>query len=99
MRILATSGGFQPTGIGAFQWQRGPLIEHAIHLAGDPDRVRFSYVGTAAGDSLNGVAGFYRAFAGSDARASHLELFTMPNTVLVFGDAKDTIEKINEALA
>jgi len=26
------------------------------------------------------------------------ELFTMPNTVLVFGDAKDTIEKINEAL-
>ena len=27
------------------------------------------------------------------------ELFTMPNTVLVFGDAKDTIEKINEALA
>ena len=27
------------------------------------------------------------------------ELFTMPNTVLVFGDAKDTIDKINEALA
>ncbi len=27
------------------------------------------------------------------------ELFTMPNTVLVFGDAKDTIEKINEALS
>ena len=27
------------------------------------------------------------------------ELFTMPNTVLVFGDAKDTIEKINQALA
>jgi NAD(P) transhydrogenase subunit beta len=27
------------------------------------------------------------------------ELFTMPNTVLVFGDAKDTIDKINEALS
>jgi H+-translocating NAD(P) transhydrogenase subunit beta len=27
------------------------------------------------------------------------ELFTMPNTVLVFGDAKDTIEKIVEALS
>ncbi|HEY2773281.1 MAG TPA: NAD(P)(+) transhydrogenase (Re/Si-specific) subunit beta [Candidatus Binatia bacterium] len=26
------------------------------------------------------------------------ELFTMPNTVLVFGDAKDTLEKINQAL-
>jgi len=79
MRILATSGGFLPSDTGPFQWRRGPLIEHAIHLAGDPDRPRFCYLGTASGDSLNGTAGFYRAFAGSDARASHLELFTMPN--------------------
>lgn len=79
MRILATSGGFLPTSIGAFQWRRGPLVEEAIRLAGDPDRPRICYVGTASGDSLNGTAGFYRAFAGSDARASHLELFTMPN--------------------
>ena len=79
MRILATSGGFLPTSFGAFQWRRGPLVEEAIRLAGDPDRPRFCYVGTAAGDSLNGTAGFYRAFAGSEARASHLELFTMPN--------------------
>lgn len=79
MRILATSGGFVPGDHGPYHWRRGPLIEHALHLAGDPDRPRFCYVGTAAGDSLNGVAGFYRAFAGSDARASHLELFTMPN--------------------
>jgi NAD(P) transhydrogenase subunit beta len=27
------------------------------------------------------------------------DLFSMPNTVLVFGDAKDTIDKINEALS
>jgi peptidase E len=79
VRILATSGGFQQTDIGPFQWRRGPLIEHAIALAGDPARPRFSYLGTAAGDSLNGVAGFHRAFAGSDVRATHLELFTMPN--------------------
>jgi peptidase E len=79
VKILATSGGFLPTDLGAFQWRRGPLIEHAIHLAGDPDRPRFCFVGTASGDSLNGTAGFYRAFAGSDVRASHLELFTMPN--------------------
>jgi peptidase E len=79
MRILATSGGFVLSDHGPFYWRRGPLIEHAIHLAGDPDRPRFCYIGTAAGDSLNGLAGFYRAFAGSDARASHLELFTMPN--------------------
>lgn len=74
MRILATSGGFLPSDYGAFHWRRGPLIEHAINLAGDPDRPRVCYVGTASGDSLNGIAGFYRAFAGSEARASHLEL-------------------------
>ena len=79
MRILATSGGFLPSDTGAFQWRRGPLIDHAIHLAGDPGRPRFCYIGTAAGDSLNGIAGYYRAFAGSDVRASHLELFMMPN--------------------
>lgn len=79
MRILATSGGFLPTDVGPFHWRRGPLIDHAIHLAGDPDRPRFCYVGTAYGDATNGIAGFYRAFAGSDARASHLELFGMPN--------------------
>ena len=81
MKILATSGGFLPTDLGPFQWRRGPLIEHAIDLAGRPDRVKFCYVGTATGDSLNGTAGFSRAFAGSDARASHLELFMMPNVV------------------
>lgn len=79
MRILATSGGFLPSDRGAFQWRRGPLIEHAIHLAGDPARPAFCYIGTAGGDSLNGTAGFYRAFAGSDVRTSHLELFSMPN--------------------
>ncbi|QIG42879.1 peptidase E [Nocardioides anomalus] len=68
-----------PSDTGAYHWRRGPIIEHAIHLAGDPAQPRFCYVGTAAGDSLNGTAGFYRAFAGSEVRASHLELFSMPN--------------------
>jgi peptidase E len=79
VQILATSGGFLPSDYGLFQWRRGPLIEHAIALAGNPDRPRICYLGTAGGDSLNGTAGFYRAFAGSDARVSHLELFSMPN--------------------
>jgi peptidase E len=79
VRILATSGGFLPTDTGPFQWRRGPLIEHALHLAGDPERPRFCYLGTATGDSVNGTVGFYRAFAGSEVRPSHLELFTMPN--------------------
>ena len=79
MKILATSGGFLPTDRGAFQWRTGPIIDHAIELAGSPDRPRLCYVGTATGDSLNGTAGFYRAMTGLDVRASHLELFMMPN--------------------
>ena len=38
MRILATSGGFLPAELGVYQWRPGPLIAHAIHLAGDPAR-------------------------------------------------------------
>ena len=34
-----------------------------------PERPRFCYLGTANGDTLNGIVGFYRAFAGSDVRA------------------------------
>jgi peptidase E len=79
MRILATSGGFLPSEYGPFQWQRGPLVEHALHLAGDPDRPRFCYLGTATGDSVTGTSAFYNAFRGSDARVSHLALFPMPN--------------------
>jgi peptidase E len=79
MLILATSGGFQPSDLGPYRWQPGPIIDHAIHLAGDPQRPRFCYLGTAAGDALIGTGAFYGAFAGSDVRTSHLELFTMPN--------------------
>jgi len=79
MRILATSGGFLPSDTGLFKWRPGPLIEHAIHLAGAPARPRFCYLGTASGDALTGTAAFYHAFAGSDVRATHVELFTMPN--------------------
>jgi peptidase E len=80
MKILATSGGFRPGESGGpFQWRRGPLIEHAIELAGSPERPRFCFLGTAHGDAVGSIAAFYRAFAGSDVRATHLELFTMPN--------------------
>ncbi len=79
MRILATSGGFLPSDVTPYEWRRGPLIELAIQLAGDPDRPRFCYLGTASGDAVVGTAAFYGAFAGSDVRTSHLDLFTMPN--------------------
>jgi peptidase E len=79
VQILATSGGFLPTDYGPFSWRPGPLIDFAFELAGSPDRPRICFLGTAHGDSVNGVAAFHRAFAGSDVRASHLELFSMPN--------------------
>lgn len=75
--ILATSGGFRSTPQG--DWCVGPLVDHALWLSG-ADRPRICYLGTAGGDSAYGRAWFYGAFAGrADVRASHLQLFTMPN--------------------
>src|SRR5215210_8339806 len=79
MRILATSGGFLPTGTGPYHWRRGPLIDHALELSAGGEQSRICYLGTAGGDSVLTLAGFYRSFAGSAIRASHLELFSMPN--------------------
>lgn len=79
MKILATSGGFLPSDHGPFQWRRGPLVDHAIELAGNHEQPRVCYLGTACGDTPVGALGFHRAFAGSTVRASVLELFPMPN--------------------
>jgi len=79
VKILATSGGFLPTDRGAFVWRTGPLIDFAVQLAGSPARPRLCFLGTAMGDSLLGTAAFYRAMVDVDVRASHLELFPMPN--------------------
>jgi peptidase E len=79
MRILATSGGFLPTDLGPYHWRTGPLIEHALHLAGHPSKPRLCFLGTASGDSVVATKAVYSAFAGSDVRATHLDLFPMPN--------------------
>jgi len=76
--ILATSGGFHPTGRNAFDWRPGPLVELALELTGR-DRPRVCYLGTAGGDSINGTATFYAAMATARCRPSHLALFAMPN--------------------
>jgi peptidase E len=79
MRILATSGGFRPTDLGPYHWRSGPIIEHAFHLAGDPSRARFCYIGTAAGDSLVASNAVHGVFAGTEVRATVLDLFPMPS--------------------
>ena len=78
-QILATSGGFRPTGTGPFRGARGPLIDHALALTGKP-RPKLCFLATATGDSDATIAGIYNAFAGcDDVVVSHLELFAMPN--------------------
>ena len=77
--ILATSGGFVPSGRGPIGWRRGPLIDYALQLSG-AERPRLCYLATAQGDSPLSIAAFYGAFAGSpDVMASHLALYPMPN--------------------
>jgi peptidase E len=76
--ILATSGGVVPSR--RIRWEFGPLVEHAIDLAGVTGRPpKLCYLGTATGDSLFGLSCFYEAAQARGLQASHLALFPMPN--------------------
>jgi peptidase E len=77
MNILASSGGFR-MGIRT-RFVPGPLIYHAIRLAGSPPQPRFCYIGTAVGDSPTYTTAVYEAFVGTGVTVSHLALFPMPN--------------------
>jgi len=55
-----------------------PIIAHALALSGAPSP-RVCLVNTAAGDDPAGYLRMYSRLAGYGARASHLQLFTMPN--------------------
>jgi peptidase E len=57
---------------------RRPMLEHVLSLTGK-DRPRVCYVGTAWGDLAAGTLMFYDAVSHLDVRASHLDLFPMPN--------------------
>jgi peptidase E len=76
--VLATSIGFDPRGRGPYDWSPGPVFDLAFALAGDPERPRICFLGTATGDDPARIAGFYGAFAGREVAASHLSLFPMP---------------------
>ncbi len=79
MNILATSAGFVPDG----RWgiRVGPVIRHALHLAGSPARPKLCLLATAGGDDPASYARYYAALARDlpDVRVSHLALFPMPN--------------------
>lgn len=72
-RIVAIGGG----GLAAYEGRR-PMLEHVLSLAGQ-DRPKVCYVGTAMGDAADMTLMFYDAVRDYDVRASHLDLFPMPN--------------------
>ncbi len=76
--ILATSGGI--TYGTRTRWSAGALTHHAVELAGVEGRApRVCYVGTAGGDSAEGIRNFYDMAIEEGWHGSHLQLFTMPN--------------------
>jgi peptidase E len=77
-QIVSGSAGLIDTGINRFQWRMGPIVRYALSLS-ESDRPRICWLGTAQGDSLGGLRGFYGAMSGEPVEASHLQLFGMPN--------------------
>ena len=77
-QIVAGSASFVDSGRNLFQWRLGPVVRYALSLS-DAERPRICWLGTAHGDNLAGIRGFYGAMAGEAVEASHLQLFTQPN--------------------
>ena len=76
--ILATSGGLVPAPRTLFGF--GPLLHHAIELAGVTGRApRLCYVGTAGGDQEALEARFTEAGRAAGVTVNPLRLFSMPN--------------------
>jgi peptidase E len=76
--ILATSGGAVPAD--RIRWKVGPLTEYAVELSGVSGRApRVCFLGTASGDNPQLTRDFYDMAQAAGFRASHLQLFSMPN--------------------
>ncbi|HET6532671.1 MAG TPA: peptidase E [Actinoplanes sp.] len=76
--ILATSAGFAAADAGLPFVSPGPIHHFAAELAhaGEP---RICFLHQATGDQETRIGSAYAAFAGTRFRASHLQLFPMPN--------------------
>jgi peptidase E len=88
--IVATSGGFVQCVDGRRRFDLGPLIHHAVELAGVHGRApRVLFVGTASGDQRVHAAELDEASRAAGIASEHLHLFPMPNhadlTELVLG--------------
>ena len=90
--IIATSIGFDSRGRDRTDWDAGPVFDMAADLSGATGTPKVCFLGTATGDDAARIAGVYSALA-DRFRASHVELFTMPNVDDVRGHllAQDVI--------
>jgi len=66
-------------------WQPGPIFRHAFEVARCGGEPRLCFIATAGGDQAKRIECFYRAFAGTAVRCSHLALFDKPNVADVRG--------------
>ena len=76
-RILASSGGFVPTGLWGVL-KPGAVMKRALELSG-ADRPRVCLVMTASGDESSYLSMTYSALADSGCDVDHLALFPQPN--------------------
>ncbi|MFI5932901.1 Type 1 glutamine amidotransferase-like domain-containing protein [Actinoplanes sp. NPDC051494] len=77
--ILATSAGFERGKHGIFDLRVGAIHRFAAELSGAGDTAKFCFLNQAMGDSADWIGAAYAAFARTDFRLSHLQLFPMPN--------------------
>ena len=77
--ILATSAGYQRGPYGTFDLRLGPVHHYAVELAKAGDTAKFCFLNQAVGDQEARTGMMYAALAKTGYRASHLELFPMPN--------------------
>lgn len=81
--IVATSGGYVAGR--RTRLELGPLVHHAIDLAGRAGRPRVCHLGTAGGDQAWGRADLQDAAQVAGVDLTHLTIFSMPNVEDVEG--------------
>ena len=83
--ILATSAFFERGKFGLLDLRPGRIHRFAAQLANAGDRPNICVLTQATGDPESRIGAFYAAFARSEFRMSHLQLFPMPNVEDVRG--------------
>jgi peptidase E len=77
--ILATSAFFERGRYGLLDLRPGRIHHFAAELANAGEHPKICVLTQATGDPESRIGAFYAAFARSDFRMSHLQLFPMPN--------------------